>query len=164
MQQTLLTMKRFFLLSLLAFALAACQQVETDTTDTTTTSTAQTVDMEAAREAIAQIDIDYARGMNEGYAALLTSLHTDDAAVFPPGMAALRGKDAIAAAFAEMYAEGVTATLNTMDIVIAGSGDLGYITGSFTDPTGSGKYLTVVSHDGASWRILADMWNYDLAR
>ena len=137
--------------------------METDTTDTTTTSTAQTVDMEAAREAIAQIDIDYARGMNEGDAALLTSLHTDDAAVFPPSMAALRGKDAIAAAFAEIYAEGVPTTLNTIDIVIADSGDLGYIAGSFTLPDGQGKYLTVVRRDGDSWLVLADMWNYDLA-
>jgi ketosteroid isomerase-like protein len=100
----------------------------------------------------------------------IVSYWSDDAVVYPPGMAALSGKPAL-----RNY---VSTSLKTpffsigwkpAQAVVAASGDLGYTMGSneitFADGKGKvaraqGRYLTVWRRAaGGAWKCVVDFWN-----
>lgn len=124
-----------------------------------------------ARAALLQTDTEWARAAAAGKDIdKILSYWSDDAVVYPPGVAAVSGKAAIRA-----Y---VTTSLKTpffsiswkpAQAVVAASGDLGYTMGSneitFADAKGKvtrsqGRYLTVWRRNGGGpWKCVVDLWN-----
>ena len=124
-----------------------------------------------ARAALLQADMDWARVASAGKdVEKILSFWSDDAVVYPPGVAAVSGKAAI-----RNY---VSTSLKTpffsiswkpAQAVVAASGDLGYTMGSneitFADAKGKvtrsqGRYLTVWRRAaGGPWKCVVDFWN-----
>jgi len=124
-----------------------------------------------ARNALLQTDMEWARFASMGKdLEKIVSYWSDDAVVYPPGVAAVSGKAAI-----RNY---VSTSLKTpffsiswkpAQAVVAESGDLGYTMGSneitFADAKGKvtraqGRYLTVWRRTGsAGWKCVVDFWN-----
>lgn len=124
-----------------------------------------------ARAALLQADMEWARVAAAGKdVEKILSYWSDDAIVYPPGVAAVSGKAAI-----RNY---VSTSLKTpffsiswkpAQAVVASSGDLGYTMGSneitFADPKGKvtrsqGRYLTVWRRNGGGpWKCVIDFWN-----
>jgi ketosteroid isomerase-like protein len=124
-----------------------------------------------ARNALLQIDMEWARSASTGKdVEKIVSYWSDDAVVYPPGVAAVSGKPAI-----RNY---VSTSLKTpffsiswkpAQAVVAESGDLGYTMGSneitFADAKGKlaraqGRYLTVWRRTGnGAWKCVVDFWN-----
>ena len=127
--------------------------------------------VDPARTALLQTDTEWARVTAAGKDVdKILSYWSDDAVVYPPGVAAVSGKPAIRA-----Y---VTNSLKTpffsiswrpAQAVVAASGDLGYTMGSneitFADAKGKvtrsqGRYLTVWRRNGGGpWKCVVDFWN-----
>lgn len=124
-----------------------------------------------ARAALLQTDLEWARVASAGKdIEKILSYWSDDAVVYPPGVAAVSGKAAI-----RKY---VSTSLKTpffsiswkpAQAVVAASGDLGYTMGSneitFADPKGKvarapGRYLAVWRRKGGGpWKCVIDFWN-----
>lgn len=124
-----------------------------------------------ARAALLQADMEWARVASAGKdVEKILSYWSDDAVVYPPGVAAVSGKAAI-----RNY---VSTSLKTpffsiswkpAQAVVAASGDLGYTMGSneitFADAKGKvtraqGRYLTVWRRSGGGpWKCVIDLWN-----
>jgi len=94
----------------------------------------------------------------------LLDFYADDAAVYPPGMPIVVGKDALKTVFAGMTFTKVRVT--SLNAEVAAGGDVGYTTGTFdvqvNDHSEPGKYVTVwkKAADG-SWKIAQDIFNSD---
>ncbi|MGH7542638.1 MAG: YybH family protein [Gemmatimonadota bacterium] len=152
-------MKRSRSLTLaLGLALFACQAQEADQQAEMEEPAA--VDTEAIRTTIADGSRQWAAAVNAGDAEALTNLYADDAVIYAPDWPTVTGRSEISAFFNEMVSEGpVPTTLTTDDVIIAESGDLAIETGSFTDPNGAGKYVTVWRNVDGDWKIGIDAWN-----
>lgn len=123
------------------------------------------------RAALLQTDTEWARAASAGKdVEKILSYWSDDAVVYPPGVAAVSGKAAI-----RNY---VSTSLKTpffsiswkpAQAVVAASGDLGYTMGSneitFADSKGrvtraQGRYLAVWRRNGGGpWKCVIDFWN-----
>ncbi len=100
----------------------------------------------------------------------MAELYTDDAALMPPGVARLDGRDAIQQYWQGMLDAGVKdISLTTLEVEEAGDSavEVGVI--SATAPgegdvrvTLIGKYIVVWRRDGGeNWRLHRDIWNFD---
>jgi Tfp pilus assembly protein PilF len=103
----------------------------------------------------------YERAMQAGDPAAITALHAANAVILPGDEAAVRGREALTAYFAEEHAGPANVALESTGIVVAPSGDMAFDIGTTTWPGGTGKYLTVYRRIGGEWRIVADTWNRD---
>lgn len=100
------------------------------------------------------------------------SFYSSDAVVMPPNSPVLNSKDSIHALWKGMLsAPGFSGGWKPNKIEIAGSGDLGYITGTYefteNDASGKpttdrGKYLEVWKKSDGNWKCVADIFNTDL--
>ena len=100
---------------------------------------------------------DYERGWRSRDAAALAALFTDDGFVLSNGRPPVRGRAAIAEAYAKAGGE-----LNLRPIAYATDGALGHVIGVYSHGAGqpeTGKFVLALERDGDRWRIAADMDN-----
>ena len=154
-------MYRFFLLSLLILALAACQTPETETASPTATPVTNVSDPAADRAAIEALTASYQTADRAGDHAAIAALYADDAVILPADKPAERGRAALDAYFAANDAEPQDITFTTNDVEISDDGDMAYEVGTIAGPDWSGKYLTVYRRTPDGWRIVADSWSND---
>ena len=124
-----------------------------------------------ARAALLQTDMEWARIASAGKDVdKILSYWSDDAVVYPPGVAAVSGKAAIRAYVAtSLKTPFFSISWKPAQAVVAASGDLGYTMGSneitFADAKGKvtraqGRYLTVWRRNGGGpWKCVVDLWN-----
>ena len=154
-------MNRFFLLSLLILALAACQTPETGPAESTTTPVTNVADPAVDRAAIEAMTASYLEAYRAGDHATIAALHAGDATIHPANEPSVRGREGLDVYFAANNSEPQDITFTTEDIVVAKSGDMAYEVGSMAGPGWSGKYLTVYRRTPDGWRIVADSWSGD---
>jgi len=109
---------------------------------------------------------------NNGNADGVVALYTADAVVMPAGLPALAGetaiRDYIVADIAQAKAAGIVVN-NGVVTGVGGSGDLAWVSGTFsvTDASGAtidnGKYLAVYQRTDDGWKMIRDTWNSDIA-
>jgi ketosteroid isomerase-like protein len=106
------------------------------------------------------------QNINAGDLDGLVALYTDDARLLPPNAEMAQGHDAVRASFSGMIDAGLTASLTTVEAVVAG--DIGYRIGTYSleAPDGSmvdsGKFIDTWRQVGGEWMISTDIWNSDL--
>ncbi len=122
------------------------------------------------RESIEAVGKTLCERGNAGNAAGVAELYTDDAALMPPGVARLDGRDAIQQYWQGMLDAGVKdISLTTLEVEEAGDSavEVGVI--SATAPgegdvrvTLTGKYIVVWRRNGGgNWCLHRDIWNFD---
>jgi ketosteroid isomerase-like protein len=154
-------MKKVILLTTVIFvlALAVCTQ---------------TVELEAERSALRDLDSQLAKAVMDSDLETLVSFYADDASLYPPNVPAVKGHDAIRAFGSEMFElTDFSIQYQNTEVEVSPSGEWGYTLGiieiTYTDPEGR----PVIEHgpdfhlwkkqaDGA-WKISVDMWNSDRA-
>jgi ketosteroid isomerase-like protein len=150
-----------FLLGAMAVT-ASCAQ-------TPSSATTNTAADEAKLRADALIWFDhYAKADADGMA----NLYAEDALLMPPGAPAARGRAAIRTFLGEDAAKSKAAGITIRNAAVTGTGitgDLGWVSGSYTvhDASGatidSGSYLSVHRRATDSWPYIRDIWNSDRA-
>jgi ketosteroid isomerase-like protein len=120
----------------------------------------------ASRDAIPSVTLpsevdrvlrDYERGWRSHDAAALAALFTEDGFVLSNGRPPVRGRAAIAEAYAKAGGE-----LNLRPIAYATDGSLGHVIGVYSHGAGqpeTGKFVLALKRDGDRWRIAADIDN-----
>lgn len=127
--------------------------------------------VEDARAEILRLDADWSAAASEGRDVdRVVSVWSEDAMVLPPGSPPLVGRQAIREYVAKSFQiPGFRISWKTTDVVVAGSGDVAYSTGTnrvaFTGPDGkpvvvNGKAVAVwrKGADGV-WKCVVDIWN-----
>ncbi len=138
-----------------------------------TASYAQPANIEAARAALRQANVDYCQAMVTKDAPRLTAMYAGSASIFPPDEAASMGPESIAAFISGFMR---LPELNFMNctpslVDVSNSGDLGYTLFSYVvsyrGPNGqpvndNGRDLLGwrKQADG-SWKVVIDIWNSD---
>ena len=121
------------------------------------------------RTQLAKLDQAWQTAYNAGDAAAVAALYTEDAKVIPPGHAAVSGRAAIQAFFAEdiATAQGAKNALTTEEAF--GGGDVAIAVGGWvaTKADGThadhGMYVTVYKQVDGGWKIYRDTWNSSMA-
>lgn len=153
---------------LLAAAIITAGACATEATDTPAAAVDASAD-EAKLRADAPVWFDH---YNRGDADGVANLYADDAVLMAPGAPAAVGKEAIRSFIATDIprTKAAALALNGGDITGVGvSGDLGWLTGTFTvtDSAGttvdSGKYLSLFRRINSEWKLIRDIWNSDAA-
>ena len=134
-------------------------------------ASAQAPRSDPPRIALLQTDMEWARFAATGKdVEKILSYWSDDAVVYPPGVAAVSGKAAIRSYIStSLRTPFFSISWKPAQAVVAASGDLGYTMGSneitFADPKGKvtrahGRYLTVWRRSGnGPWKCVVDFWN-----
>ena len=104
---------------------------------------------------------------NNGDAAAVAALYTEDAYVLPPGSAMVKGRAAIEAFWRQAAQQMSDAKLATIDVLPLGRSAAREI-GTVTLKTKSqppqevvGKYVVVWRKIGREWKLATDIWNAD---
>ena len=103
----------------------------------------------------------------KGDAQAVSETYAEDARIFPPGRAMIKGREAIKAFWVEDVKGASDVVVTTIDIKAFGDSDLrevGKFTGKTTgnDPQPfAGKYITIWQKSGDKWEIKDDIWNLD---
>ena len=130
-------------------------------------------DLDKERAAILEVDKQWASAVAEGRDIdHIVSFWADDATVFPPGVPAVVGKDAIRRFVQESLATpGFSIRWETNTVTISQDGTLGFATGknqtTLNDPQGKqitvhGKGVTVWHKEPSGvWKCVIDIWNED---
>lgn len=133
---------------------AACEQPATNANHE-----ADDHDPEARRAEVQQLNDRWLELSNARDLDALVQLYASDVVVITPE-GTLHGRDEVRAHF-EDNPEG-EGTLTTDRMVVADSGDLAYIFGSWDSGAGySGDYLSVLARRGGEWQWIADAWNLE---
>jgi len=112
---------------------------------------------------IAKADQAWQTAYNAGDATALAALYAEDAKVMAPGQAAVSGRAAIQAMFAEDIKRGSKNALTQLEVF--GGGDYAIEVGGWveTGADGShkdhGSFVTVYKRVGGEWKIYRDTWN-----
>ena len=110
----------------------------------------------------------YAKADADGMA----NLYAEDALLMPPGAPAVRGRAGIRTFLGDDAAKSKAAGITLRNAAVTGTGitgDLGWISGSYTvhDASGatidSGSYLSVHRRANDAWPYIRDIWNSDRA-
>lgn len=124
----------------------------------------QQIDLEAVKTAIEEANAKFAEAFNQGDAAGVAALYTDDGRIYPPNSAAVQGRASIEAflntGFTEAGLKGLSLTTNE----VHGLGDMVYEVGEFTleiaGMEDSGKYIVIWKQDeNGAWKLHEDIWN-----
>jgi len=146
------------LVPLLAVALA-CQPADTTA---------------SAKQAIDAANAQWPRLTSTGHADSIAEFYAADAAIMPPNMATMKGKDAIKAFFATMNTMDPRPTLTLRAETVVGAGttaiergrwNWGFAAGAKLPPgmpaVDSGKYIVRWEQQNGQWRMVDDIWNSD---
>jgi uncharacterized protein (TIGR02246 family) len=127
----------------------------------------------AADEAALRADpVAWFDAFNAGDADAIAALYTEDAVFLPPNVPAVAGRAAIRDYVASDIeaSKGAGIKNNMGEITGVGvSGDLGWVSGSFsvTDASGAtvdtGKFLSVYQRVNGDWQMIRDTWNSNAA-
>ena len=147
-------------LALLSLAALACQPPDTSA---------------AAKQAIDAANASWPRLTSTGHSDSIAEFYAADAALMPPNMATVTGKDAIRAFFATMNTIDPKPTLTLRAVSVVASGAVAVETGrwNWTFPAGaklppgmpaadSGKYIVRWTQQGGKWLMADDVWNSDM--
>jgi uncharacterized protein (TIGR02246 family) len=102
---------------------------------------------------------------NKGDFAGVASLYTEDASVFPPGAAMVKGREAIGAlwkGFAEQVTDPRLTTLDVKSFGPSAAREIGTVslkTKSATPQEVAAKYVVLWEKVGDDWKIAIDIWN-----
>ena len=115
------------------------------------------------RAAIAAATAQFIEAFGRQDAAACAHLYTERGATLPPGADILRGREAIQAAWQEVFDAGLTGFL-VDSLEVESAGDLAYEMGRYAmfagdDLADEGKYLLVWKREGGEWRIHRDIVN-----
>ena len=120
--------------------------------------------------AMQAVDQTWLKAYNAADADTIAGLYDEQAILQPPGAPSAHGRAAIRAYFVSDVAAskkaGVAFHLGSKPDGGA-SGDLGWVSGTYTvtDKAGkvidAGKYLSVSKKEGGKWRYVRDTWNSD---
>ena len=94
--------------------------------------------------------------------------YADNSVFMPPNAPLLRGKDPLKAYYAGLFSKGGDLQMDVEEV--AGSGPLGYDSGSYTityPADGSrdrGKYLRLLRNVNGTWRVEKTIWSSDLPK
>src|SRR5437016_14223722 len=128
----------------------------------------------AAKQAIDAANAQWPRLTSTGLADSIAEFYAADAALMPPNMATMKGKDAIRAFFATMNTMDPRPTLTLRAVTVVGSGPVAVETGRWhwAFPAGaklppgmaavdSGKYIVRWAQQNGRWLMADDIWNSD---
>lgn len=108
----------------------------------------------------------WAEAFNNGDAAAIAALYTEDAILLPPGAPLIRGKAAIEAQLAKEAGGGFK--IEIVSLESPSQGDTGYNLGTFTvkDANGTvvdtGKFIEIWKRANGEWKLYADIYNSDV--
>jgi uncharacterized protein (TIGR02246 family) len=125
---------------------------------------------QSAKDSIEAALVTFEEAYNSGDAAAVAALYTEDAALLPPDMARMDGKEAVQSFWQGAMDSGLE-NLRLETVEVEESGDIAYEVGNFTLAVPSqdgapadvnGKYIVVWKKgpDG-TWRLHRDIWNTD---
>ena len=125
------------------------------------TGTAQT------KATIDKLNDAWAAAFNKGDAAAIAAMYTDDATVLPQGAPMVKGATAIRDLWAGVIKDFSDAKLATVEVHTMGE-VMAYEIGTLTAKTKAtppqdvaGKYVVVWRRSGTTWKISADIFNFD---
>jgi len=135
----------------------------------------QPVDTSAsAKQAIDAANAQWPRLTSSGHADSIAEFYAADAALMPPNMATMKGKDAVRAFFATMNTMDPrpTLTLRAVTVVASGPGAVEVGRWHWAFPAGaklppgmaavdSGKYIVRWTQQNGRWLMADDIWNSD---
>ena len=150
------------ILSLLVVMLAlpfmvSCEKAAKDTT---------AEDSRAIEAASAQ----WVDAFNQGDAAALAALYTEEAKLLPPNSQMIVGREGIQAFFQGSFDAG-EADVQLTVIELSVSGDIAHVVGKYTftmQPeegeaiSDNGKYVEIWKRENGSWKMDVDIWNTNL--
>ncbi|HJU88526.1 MAG TPA: SgcJ/EcaC family oxidoreductase [Gemmatimonadaceae bacterium] len=151
--------------------LASCTTTDRPAADTVATAAGVAAPDAAADEnAIRANDAAWFKAHNAHDVDAVVALYADDAVVSAPGQPAARGR----AAIREVMQKDIQAVTQAGYTFVEGpnaeagvSGDLGWISNTFTVKDGagktveSGKFVTLFARRDGKWQIIRDIWNSD---
>ena len=124
-------------------------------------------DPATVRAAIKETNARFAEALNQGDAAAMAALYTEDAIVLPPGQGMVRGRPAIQKFNAIDIETNALSdlVLTTSDVQVAGN--LAVEIGTLSVQAGAmqneGKYVVVwKKQEDGSWKLHRDIWNSNL--
>ncbi len=123
------------------------------------------VDMAQVRQGVDQANAAFTEAFNQGDAAAVAALYTEDALVLPPNAEMVEGPDAIEAFWRGVMQTGVEdVSLKTLSLHAAGrvAVEVGTYSLSIAPAglTDSGKYVVVwKQEEGGAWKLQTDIWN-----
>lgn len=126
--------------------------------------------MTTARDSIEAILKTFSKSLNGGDAAGVAAHYTDDAALLPPGVARIDGREGIQGAWQALIDADVRdVVLTTQEVDIFGdvANEVGIISATAPGESGgrvewTGKYVSVWKRGGdGTWRLHRDIWNFD---
>lgn len=122
------------------------------------------VNVDQERAALMSADREWSQTAKD--AEKFAANFTDDAVSYPPGMPAVKGREAIQKAHAEMTkAPGFALSWTATKADVAASGDIGHTAGTYEltmgGTTEKGKYVTAWKKVNGAWKVTDDIFNSD---
>jgi uncharacterized protein (TIGR02246 family) len=163
--------KSWFLLSVTALLLPACQVAEKPANGATELNSAEAVDTGADEQAIRGHVDRWLQLVTAKDAAGIAELYAEDGAVMPPNAPIGKGRAAIQQTWASMMqTPGFSLTFVPEQILVSSSGDMALDRGTYrlaiapdgAPQTDTGKYVVVWRKIGGEWKVAADIFNSDL--
>ncbi|MFQ5823866.1 MAG: YybH family protein [bacterium] len=126
------------------------------------------LDLVQLRKAIEETNAKFVEAFNQGDAAAVVALYTEDASILPPNNEMIQGREGVQQFWNGAMQMGIkNVALTTVDL--NGSGNLVYEIGRYSltiQPEGqevmkdSGKYIVVWKHqEDGTWKLHTDIWN-----
>lgn len=128
------------------------------------------MELDQVRPLIAEANTKFGEGFQQGDAAAVAALYTEDATLLPPNLGALRGRQGIETFWSGAMQMGIKKVdLSTVDLMAMG--DFVCEIGNYhltiqppeQDPLeDNGKYLVIWKQEEGVWKLHADIWNTSL--
>jgi uncharacterized protein (TIGR02246 family) len=114
---------------------------------------------------IQKLDDQWAAAFNQGDAAAVAAMYTDDAYVLPPGSDMVKGRSAIEALWRQNMQQISDVKCTALDVKSLGRraarevGGCTFKTKAQPPQEGALKYAVVWERSGRTWKLLQDIWN-----
>jgi len=121
--------------------------------------------MAQSKAAIQKLEDGWGAAFNQGDAAAVAAMYTDDADVLPPGQDMVKGRAAIEALWRQEMAQIGDVKCTALDVKPLGRraareiGTCTFKTKGQPPQEGALKYAVVWEKSGRTWKLLTDIWN-----